>query len=127
MSSVSVSSASHLAQNLGRCPPHHTVLLCLNSTHVVDHLDRVTTLRRNQLLVEKSDGSGIHIVLMVQCHNFCRASQSTLTTFQTVWIEIAYFLSAAVVGCELHRADAGTALTLHLTGTRYVDVPKGFG
>ena len=64
---------------------------------------------------------------MFQCHNLRRASQSTLTTFQTVWIKIAYFQSAAVVGRELHRTDAGTILTPHLTGTRYVDVREDPG
>lgn len=64
---------------------------------------------------------------MFQCHNLRRAGQRTLTTFQTVWIEIAYFLAATVVGRELHRTDSGTILTLHLTGTRNMDVRKGLG
>ena len=62
---------------------------------------------------------------MFQCHNLRRAGQCAFAAFQTVGIEIAYFLAATVIGGELHRTDAGTALALHLTGTRYVDVRKG--
>ena len=42
-------------------------------------------------------------------------------------MQIARLLTATVIGRELHRTDAGTTLTLHLTGTRYVDVRKGLG
>ena len=66
-------------------------------------------------------------MLVFQCHDLRRTGQRTLTTFQTVWIEIAYFLSATVVGRELHRTDTGTALALHLTGTRNMDVCKNLG
>ena len=62
---------------------------------------------------------------MLQCHHIRRAGQCAFAAFQTVGIEIAYFLAATVIGGELHRTDAGTALALHLTGTRYVDVRKG--
>ena len=55
------------------------------------------------------------------------AGQSTLATLQTVWMQITDFLATRVVGCELHRADAGALLALHLTGTRYVDVREGLG
>ena len=64
---------------------------------------------------------------MFQCHNLRRTSQRAFAAFQTVGIEIAYFLAARVVGRELHRTDAGTVPALHLTGTRYVDVRKGLG
>ena len=43
--------------------PHHTVLLRLHGTHEADHLSRITVLRCNQLLVEKSDGYRIHFSL----------------------------------------------------------------
>ena len=59
---------------------------------------------------------------MLQCHNLRGAGQSTLATLQTIWMQIADFLAARVVRCELHRADASTLLALHLTGTRHVDV-----
>ena len=65
--------------------------------------------------------------LMFQRHNLCRAGQCTLTTLDAIGIKIAYFLSSAVVWSELHRTDACTTFTLHLTGTRYVDVRKGLG
>ena len=42
-------------------------------------------------------------------------------------MQIADDLAARVVGRELHRADAGALLALHLTGTRYVDVREGLG
>ena len=54
---------------------------------------------------------------MLQSHNLCRTGQRTLATLQTVRMQIAYSLAARVVGCELHRADAGALLALHLTGT----------
>ena len=42
-------------------------------------------------------------------------------------MQIADDLAARVVGRELHRADAGALLALHLTGTRYVDAREGLG
>ena len=42
-------------------------------------------------------------------------------------MQIADSLAARVVGCELHRADAGALLALHLTGTRQVDVRERLG
>ena len=42
-------------------------------------------------------------------------------------MQIARLLAATVMGGELHRTDAGTALTLHLTGTRHVDVREDLG
>ena len=41
-------------------PAHHAVFLCLHGAHVADHLGRVAELRRDKLLVEKSDGDGVH-------------------------------------------------------------------
>ena len=64
---------------------------------------------------------------MLQCHYLRWAGLSTLATLQTIWMQIADFLAARVVRCELHRADAGTLLALHLTGTRYVDVRECLG
>ena len=62
-----------------------------------------------------------------QCYDLCGTCLRTLATFQTVGIEKAYFLSSAVVGRELHRADTGTHLALHLTGAADVDVGKRLG
>ena len=42
-------------------------------------------------------------------------------------MQIARLLTATVIGRELHRTDASTALTLHLTGTRHVDVREDLG
>ena len=58
---------------------------------------------------------------MFQCYDLCGTCLRTLATFQTVGIEKAYFLSSAVVGRELHRADTGTHLALHLTGAADVE------
>ena len=55
--------------------------------------------------------------LMLQSHNLRGTGQYALTALQTVWVQITDFLAARVVGGELHRADAGTLLALHLTGT----------
>ena len=41
-------------------------------------------------------------------------------------MQIADDLAASVVGRELHRTDAGALLTLHLAGTRHVDVRECF-
>ena len=54
---------------------------------------------------------------MLQSHNLRGTGQSTLAALQTVGMQIAYGLAARVIGCELHRADAGALLALHLTGT----------
>ena len=59
---------------------------------------------------------------MLQSHNLRGTGQSTLAALQTVRMQIAYGLAARIVGRELHRADTGTLLALHLTGTRYVDI-----
>ena len=59
---------------------------------------------------------------MLQSHNLCGTGQYTLATLQTVGMQIAYSLATRVVGCELHRADAGALLAFHLTSTRHVDV-----
>ena len=64
---------------------------------------------------------------MLQCHYLRGAGQCTLATLQTVGMQITDFLATRVVGCELHRADAGALLAFHLTGTRYVDVREGLG
>ena len=73
-------------------------------------------------MVEKSEGNGIHIVLMFQCHDLRRASQCAFAALEAVGMQITRLLAATVIGGELHRTDAGTTLTLHLTGTRHVDV-----
>ena len=62
------------------------------------------------------------IILMFQCHYLRGTSLYALTALQAVRMQIAYGLTARVVGCELHRADASTLLALHLTGTWHVDV-----
>ena len=54
---------------------------------------------------------------MFQCHNLRGTSWYALTALQTVRMQIADDLAARVVGRELHRADAGALLALHLTGT----------
>ena len=54
---------------------------------------------------------------MLQSHNLRGTGQSTLATLQAIWMQIADGLAARVVRCELHRADAGTLLAFHLTGT----------
>ena len=64
---------------------------------------------------------------MLQSHNLRGTGQSTLAALQTVRMQIAYGFAARVVGCELHRADTGALLALHLTGTRHVDVREGLG
>ena len=64
---------------------------------------------------------------MLQSHNLRGTGHSTLAALQTVGMQITDFLAARVIGCELHRADAGTLLALHLTGTRNVDVREGLG
>ena len=64
---------------------------------------------------------------MLQSHNLRGTGQSTLAALQTVRMQIAYGFAARVIGCELHRADAGTLLALHLTGTRYVDIRECLG
>ena len=64
---------------------------------------------------------------MLQSHYLSRTGLSTLATLQAVGMQIADSLAARVVGRELHRADAGALLALHLTGTRYVDVRKCLG
>ena len=60
--------------------------------------------------------------LVLQSHYLRGTGQSTLATLQAVRMQIADGLAARVVGRELHRADTGTLLALHLTGTRYVDI-----
>ena len=42
-------------------------------------------------------------------------------------MQIADSLAARVVGRELHRADAGALLALHLTGIRHVDIRECLG
>ena len=42
-------------------------------------------------------------------------------------MQIAGFLSAGIVGGELHRTDARTTLAFHLTGTRHVDIGECLG
>ena len=42
-------------------------------------------------------------------------------------MQITDFLATGVVGCELHRTDAGALLAFHLTGTRHVDVRECLG
>ena len=42
-------------------------------------------------------------------------------------MKIANVLSSAVVGRELHRTDARTTLTFHLTGTRHMDIGECLG
>lgn len=64
---------------------------------------------------------------MFQCHYLRRASQCAFAALEAVGMQITRLLAATVIGGELHRTDAGTTLTLHLTGTRYVDVRKGLG
>ena len=64
---------------------------------------------------------------MFQCHNLRRAGQCAFAALDAVGMQIARLLTATVIGRELHRTDAGTVLTPHLTGTRYVDVRKGLG
>ena len=64
---------------------------------------------------------------MFQCHDLRRASQCAFAALEAVGMQITRLLAATVIGGELHRTDAGTTLTLHLTGTRYVDVRKGLG
>ena len=59
---------------------------------------------------------------MLQSHYLSRTGLSTLATLQAVGMQIADSLAARVVGRELHRADAGTLLALHLTGIRHVDI-----
>ena len=54
---------------------------------------------------------------MFQGHYLRGTSLYALTALQAVRMQIAYGLTARVVGCELHRADASTLLALHLTGT----------
>ena len=65
--------------------------------------------------------------LVFQCHYLRGAGQRTLATLDAVGVEIAHFLSATVVGRELHRTDAGATLTLHLASTRDVDIGEGLG
>ena len=62
---------------------------------------------------------------MFQCHDLRRASQCAFAALEAFGMQITRLLAATVKGGELHRTDAGTTLTLHLTGTRYVDVRKG--
>ena len=64
---------------------------------------------------------------MLQSHNLRGTGQSTLATLQAIWMQIADGLAARVVRCELHRADTGALLALHLTGTRHVDVCECLG
>ena len=73
------------------------------------------------------DGGLRPFLLMFQCHNLRRTGQRAFAALQTVGIEITDFLTSAVIGGELHRTDAGATLTLHLTGTRNMDVRKGLG
>ena len=54
---------------------------------------------------------------MFQCHYLRGTSKYALTALQAVGMQIADDLAARVVRRELHRADAGTLLALHLTGT----------
>ena len=65
--------------------------------------------------------------LMFQCHNLRRAGQCAFAALDAVGMQIARLLAATVIGRELHRTDTGTVLTLHLTGTRNVDVRKSLG
>ena len=64
---------------------------------------------------------------MLQRHNLRRTGKDTLAALQTVGMQIADSLAAGVVGRELHGADAGATLALHLAGTGYVDVGEGRG
>ena len=64
---------------------------------------------------------------MLQSHYLSRTGLSTLATLQAVRMQIADSLAARVVGRELHRADAGALLALHLTGIRHVDIRECLG
>ena len=64
---------------------------------------------------------------MFQCHNLRGTSWYALTALQAVRMQIADGLAARVVGRELHRADAGALLALHLTGIRHVDIRECLG
>ena len=64
---------------------------------------------------------------MLQSHYLSRTGLSTLATLQAVGMQIADSLAARVVGRELHRADAGALLALHLTGIRHVDIRECLG
>ena len=64
--------------------------------------------------------------LVFQGHNFRGTCQRTLSTLQTIGMQIANLLSPAIVWGELHRTDASAALALHLAGTRNVDVRERF-
>ena len=49
-----------LARPHRHSPSHHAVFLCLDGSHVADHLGRIAKLRCNKLLVKKSDGYRVH-------------------------------------------------------------------
>ena len=56
---------------------------------------------------------------------FQRAGADALAALQAVGMEVARLLASAVVGRELHGADAGAVLALRLAGRRHMDVGEG--
>lgn len=64
---------------------------------------------------------------LYQLHNLCGAGESAFITLQAVGVQVACFISTAVVGCQLHRTYASAALALHLTGTRDMNAGKRSG
>ena len=59
--------------------------------------------------------------------DFQRAGADTLAALQAVGMEVARLLASAVVGRELHGADAGAVLALRFAGRRHMDVGEGTG
>ncbi len=95
-------------------PPARTCSLCLSKNKERYHA--------HQHVAE-----GIVHYLVFEGHNLRGTGQSTLAALQTVGMQIADGLAARVVGRELHRADAGALLALHLTGIRHVDIRECLG
>ena len=62
-----------------------------------------------------------------QHHQLCWAGQGALAALQAVWMQIARLAAATVVGLQLHRADTGTHLTLHLAFARHMDISECLG
>lgn len=59
--------------------------------------------------------------LAVENHYFDGAGNGATAAFYAVGVEEAFVVAAAVVGCELHGADACAAFAFHLAAAAYED------
>lgn len=69
----------------------------------------------------------VYTSVVLHSHYFQRACGYTFAAFYAVGVKITCCCTTAVVWRELHRANSGTALALHLTCVGTVDIGKAGG